>query len=110
MKKIALISLLALALLLALFDVKVDLEFALPRDASVPDPEAERLYRACVDERDRVIHAETFDRIDNPDVQREILATRKEQAKRECRERFPERTINVRQPFRFKLLDLRYRY
>lgn len=100
----------ALVLLLVFFDVDFRPEFAMPQDAEVPDPDQERRYQACVDERDRAIHEETFERIDNPDVQREVLATRKERAKRECREQFPARTITVRQGFRFNLLDLRYRY
>lgn len=100
----------ALVLLPVFFDVDFRPEFAMPQDAEVPDPDQERRYQACVDERDRAIHEETFAQIDNPDVQREVLATRKERAKRECREQFPARTITVRQGFRFNLLDLRYRY
>lgn len=47
------------------------------------------LFRECVAERDRQIHGKTFSTIDNPDVQREILATEKERAIRECREKYP---------------------
>jgi len=110
MTKSAVLILAAVALLLIFFDVDFRPELAMPRDVEVSDPEQEGRYRACVDERDRAIHAETFDRIDNPDVQREVLATRKDRAKRECREMFPARTITVRQEFRFNLLDMRYRY
>jgi hypothetical protein len=56
----------------------------------VADPRQDALFRACVAERDREIHSKTFSSIDNPDVQREILATEKERAIRECREKFPE--------------------
>lgn len=54
------------------------------------DPRAEELFRDCVAERDRKIHKRTFSAIDNPDVQREILATEKERAIRECRDKYPE--------------------
>ncbi|MDH4108459.1 MAG: hypothetical protein OEW35_09090 [Gammaproteobacteria bacterium] len=110
MKRPAVILLALLAVLLLLFDVDIRPEFAWPGDASAPDPEQEQRYLACVAERDRAIHAETFERIDNPDVQREVLATRKDRAKRECRDRFPTRTITVSEPFRFNLLDVRFRY
>ena len=50
----------------------------------------EELFRECVAARDREIHRKTFATIDNPDVQREILATEKERAVRECREKYPE--------------------
>jgi hypothetical protein len=45
------------------------------------------LYEECVAARDHEIHEKTFATIDNPDVQREVLATQKEIAKRECREK-----------------------
>jgi hypothetical protein len=48
----------------------------------------EILYEECVAKRDREIHENTFATIDNPDVQREVLATRKDIAKRECREMY----------------------
>ncbi|MDH4049318.1 MAG: hypothetical protein OEV63_14435 [Gammaproteobacteria bacterium] len=51
---------------------------------------ADTLFDACVAERDRQIHEQVFATVDNPDVQRELLITKKEQAIRECRERFPE--------------------
>lgn len=47
------------------------------------------LYEECVAVRDHEIHEKTFATIDNPDVQREVLATQKEIAKRECRKQFP---------------------
>ncbi|MCI0517161.1 MAG: hypothetical protein L0Y45_04930 [Woeseiaceae bacterium] len=50
----------------------------------------EELFRECVAARDHEIHRKTFATIDNPDVQREILATEKERAVRECREKYPD--------------------
>jgi len=70
----------------------------------------ESLFDDCVDERDRLIHAETFGAIDNPDVQREILVTEKERASRECREVFPESRVTTRESFYFNLIDLTFRY
>lgn len=95
---------------LALFDVDIDPQFALPQQVEQADAEQEAAYLACVDEQDRIIHAETFAAIDNPDVQREVLSTRREQAARACREMFPERSVTVEEPFRFKLVDLEFRY
>ena len=46
-------------------------------------------FLQCVEDRDRKIHQEVFATVDNPDVQRELLITRKEQAMRMCREQFP---------------------
>lgn len=99
-----------LAVVLVLFDVDVNPEFALPREVSVPDPQQERRFEACVEREDEIIHRETFDRIDNPDVQREVLAARKEQAKARCRSQFPVRMTTRREPLRANLLDFRFRY
>ncbi len=49
------------------------------------DSRQDALFRECVAARDREIHKRTFSTIDNPDVQREILATEKERAIRACR-------------------------
>ncbi|MEQ9561400.1 MAG: hypothetical protein RLN69_02685 [Woeseiaceae bacterium] len=57
---------------------------ATPETAKSPQ---QILYEECVAARDREIHEKTFATIDNPDVQREVLATQKEIAKRECREK-----------------------
>jgi hypothetical protein len=59
-----------------------------PVEASSSRQEA--LFRACVAARDREIHSRTFSTIDNPDVQREILATEKERAIRDCHEQYPD--------------------
>lgn len=100
----------ALAMLLILFEVDWNPQFGWPQSIERPDAEQEVRFRACVDEHDRIIHAETFAAIDNPDVQREVLSTRKEQAARECRESFPQRTVRIEEPFRFNLIDLEFRH
>jgi hypothetical protein len=52
-------------------------------------PNHDALFEECVATKDRRIHKEVFATVDNPDVQRELLATRKERAIRECREHYP---------------------
>lgn len=110
MKKILLAAVAAGVLLIALFDVDVDYRFTWPHTEQRPDPEQEARYEACVERYDREIHAETFARIDNPDVQREILYRRMQAAKQRCREEHPPRTTTVDVPFEFNLIDLRWRY
>lgn len=92
------------------FDVDINLEFSMPRNVEMLDFEQESLFKNCVDEKDRLIHAETFGTIDNPDVQREILVTEKERAARECREIYPERRVTTSEPFHFNAIDLTFRY
>ena len=111
MKRRLLIAFVAsLGFVFVLFDVDVDPQFALARTVEVADEEQEGRYLACVAERDAVIHEETFSTIDNPDVQREVLATRKARAKLDCRAAHPERTVTVEEPFRFNLVDLEFRF
>ena len=57
--------------------------------AKTPDVQQQSLFDQCVLQRDREIHLQVFETIDNPDVQREILATEKERAIRECRKQYP---------------------
>lgn len=101
---------LLLAIFLAVFRVEVRFQFGLPGEREVADPDQERRFRECVDERDREIHERTFGTIDNPDVQREILITEKEKAIVACRELFPEITVIEPQPFRFNLIDIERRF
>jgi hypothetical protein len=55
----------------------------------VVDAPQEKLFSDCVAARDRQIHQEVFATVDNPDVQRELLATQKERAVKECRQQYP---------------------
>lgn len=100
----------SLALFLVLFDVTVRWEFALPRDVTRPDPAREAEFSACFEKRDAEIHERAFSRIDNPDVQREFISMQRDAAERACRERFPRREVTVRAPFRFNLVDIRFRW
>ena len=95
---------------LILFEVSINPQFSMPQTLEIADIEQESLFDNCVDEKDRIIHAQTFGNIDNPDVQREILITEKEQAVLECRHSFPEKRVAARQAFRFNIVDLEFRY
>ncbi|MDX1481466.1 MAG: hypothetical protein R3315_07315 [Woeseiaceae bacterium] len=110
MKKALLALLVAAVAVPVLFDVSVDYRLTLPHSKERADPQQEALYAACVERRDREIHAEVFERIDNPDVQREILYRRMQEAKAACQEEHPARTITVDVPFEFNLIDLAWRY
>lgn len=110
MKTVVSIAVLALALLLILFEVDVNPQFAMPRSVERTDAGQEARFDACMDEQDRLIHGETFAAVDNPDVQREILARRMREANGTCREQFPERKVTVEEPFRFNLVDLKPRF
>lgn len=110
MKKALLIAIAALLIVLFLFEIELDLQISLPREVQQPDAAREAQFDACLREQDRIVHGETFAAIDNPDVQREVLARRMEDATGVCREQFPRRTVTVRQPFQFNLVDLEFRY
>jgi hypothetical protein len=99
-----------LAVVVVLFDIDISPEFEASGETQQLDHDQEARFRACVDEKDRLVHAETFSGVDNPDVQREMLMTGKDQLVRECREEFPETRVTVTTPFRFKLLDVKFRY
>jgi len=110
MKKTLLATVAAGAVLIALFEVDVDYRFTRPHTEERPDPQQEARYEACVERHDREIHAEAFARIDNPDVQREIIYRRMQEAKQLCRKAHPLRMTTVEVPFDFNLIDLRWRY
>lgn len=110
-KKTASFSVIILLIItLVLFDVDINPEFSLARETEVLDDAQETLFDDCVSEKDRQIHAETFSKIDNPDVQREVLLTGKESAVRACRISHPEIRVTASEPFRFNIFDLTFRY
>lgn len=101
---------LALVAVFVLFDVRLNFEFSLPHQERQPDPAQEALYEACYAERDRDIHATAFGTIDNPDVQKLYITNNRAKARSACRAQFPERLVTVDEPFRFNLVDLRFRF
>ena len=94
----------------ALFEVRVNFQFSLAGEKSELDAGQEARYAACYAERDREIHDVAFGTIDNPDVQKLYISSNRELAATECRLLFPEQRITVEQPFRFNLVDLRFRF
>ena len=100
----------ALAIALILFDIDINPELAMSRESQQLDEAQESRFNACVEEKDNLVHAEVFGDGDNPDVQREMLMTRKENLVRTCRDESPEPWLTVREPFRFNLLDVKFRY
>jgi hypothetical protein len=109
-KESVLLVAVAFAVALILFDIDFNPELAMSREIQQLDSAQEARFSACVDEKDGVVHGEIFGNVDNPDVQREMLMTRKEQLVRACRDKFPETRVTVREPFRFNLLDVKFRY
>lgn len=97
-------------LTIALFEVRFDPQFALPQERQTADPAQEAGFQECFAKRDASIHETAFATIDNPDVQREYIATERDNARTVCRRDFPQRMQTERLPFRFKLVDLRFRY
>ena len=109
-KKAVLSAAAVVAITLMLFDITIDFELSMPREDEILDAAQEARFDACLDQRDRIIHTETFSNIDNPDVQREILLTEKERAAAACRVKFPERRVAIEMPFQFNVLDFEFRY
>lgn len=99
-----------LAVLFVLFEVRLDLQFSLPGESQHLDLEQEARYAACYADHDKEIHDVAFGTIDNPDVQKLYISNNRDKAASECRLQFPERWVAVDEPFRFKLLDLQFRY
>jgi hypothetical protein len=110
MKKIALLLAIVLLAILVLFEINLDLQFSLPREVVELDAQQEMRYVHCVQVRDTEIHRVTFANIDNPDVQREYLSTEKDKAKATCRAEFPGIQTTSKEPFRFNVVDFKFRY
>ena len=100
----------AVAMLLALFEVRFNFQFSLPGEKSVTDSGQEARYAACYAARDKEIHKVAFGTIDNPDVQKLHISTNRKLAASECRQLFPEQMTTIEQKFRFNLVDLHFRF
>ncbi len=109
-KKAVWIGVAAVAALLVLFEIRFRVEFSMPGESSQLDAAQEARYAACYAQRDNEIHDVAFGTIDNPDVQKLYILNNRKQAVTECRRRFPQRLIEVDEPFRFNLVDLDFRY
>ena len=101
----------ALAVLtLVLFEVEIDPRFSLPRTVERPDDRQEARYQQCVDERTDEATRQAFEAADNPDVQSLMIRMRQQEAIADCRKRFPERRVEVAEPLRINIVDLRWRF
>ncbi len=109
-KKALWISIAALIVMLLLFEVRLNIEFALPGEGRQLDLEQEARYAACYAGRDKEIHDVAFGTIDNPDVQKLYISNNREKAVSECRLQFPKQWTTIDEPFRFNLVDLRFRF
>ncbi|MGI9204925.1 MAG: hypothetical protein ACR2Q3_13005 [Woeseiaceae bacterium] len=97
-------------ILLALYDVTFVLDFGGVHTVPAPDPVSESLYENCFRENDEALHADAFGTIDNPDVQREVISAGRQRIRRQCRDEFPQRLIDVEQQSEFNLIDLEARF
>jgi hypothetical protein len=109
-KKTVWISIAGLIILIALFDISFHFHFSPAGEGRQLDAEQEALYVACYAERDKEIHDVAFGTVDNPDVQKLYILNNREQAAMECRQQFPQQWIAIEEPFRFNLVDLRFRF
>ncbi len=109
-KKVVWISVAGLIALIAMSDISFDFEFSPAGEGRQLDADQEVRYAACYAERDAEIHDVAFGTIDNPDVQKLYILNNRKLAATECRQRFPEQWTAIEEPFRFNVIDLRFRY
>ncbi len=109
-KKAVWIGVAAVIAILVLFEIRFRVEFSMPGASSQLDAARESRYAACYAERDNEIHDIAFGTIDNPDVQKLYISNNRDKAINECRLQFPEQWITVDEPFRFNVIDFRFRY
>lgn len=92
-----------------LFEVKFNPQFSLPRTVERADGGQEARYEQCVAERTDEATRQAFEAADNPDVQSLMIRMQQKEAITDCREQFPERRVDVDEPLRVNVLDLRWR-
>lgn len=109
-KRIFAAILVAILVVPVLFEVSLDPQFALPRTVKRPDAAQEQRYSACVDGRTDEATRDALAMADNPDVQSLMIRMRQKEAVAECRIAFPEIVVEVDEPLRIKLLELRWRF
>lgn len=97
-------------LLFACFDIRLRPVFSLPHELDKADPEQEARYEQCVDQRTDEATRQAFAQADNPDVQNLMIRMRQDAALSDCRLQYPGRQITVREPLRFNLVDMQWRF
>ena len=110
MKKLIFLLLSIVIIGVFFFEIETNVRFAFPKKIEILDSSQELIYLKCVEARDKIIHAQTFSSIDNPDVQREVLSARKNQALAECRGLHPAKMVEINQSFEVNIFDFKYRY
>lgn len=93
-----------------LFEVRLPLDFSGVETIQVRDPDIEAAFRRCYDEQDEEMHRAVFATIDNPDVQKEMIITNRENIALDCRQRFPEKILTVEREVATNLIDLAPRF
>jgi hypothetical protein len=101
---------LALVVVFVLYEVNFVFDAAGAGNQQIPDPEIEAVYDACYRQKDDEIHATAFGTIDNPDVQKEFIASSRARAADECRRLHPERLITVAEPPRSGFIEIKPRF
>ena len=104
------ITITSAALMLVLFEVEIDPQLSLPRTVERPDAEQEARYDRCVDARTDEATRQAFEAADNPDVQSLMIRMQQQEAITDCRQRFPDRRVDVEEPLRINIIDLRWRF
>ncbi|MGH8166256.1 MAG: hypothetical protein ACREQ1_03410 [Woeseiaceae bacterium] len=98
------------ALTLVLFEVEIDPQFSLPTTVERPDDGQEARFERCVDDRTDEATRRAFEAADNPDVQSLMIRMEQQEAIADCRGRFPEQRVDVEEPLRINIIDLRWRF
>ena len=98
------------ALTVVLFEIEIEPQFSLPRTVERADAGQEARFERCVDDRTDEATRQAFEAADNPDVQSLMIRMQQQEAIADCRQRFPERRVDVEEPLRIDIIDLRWRF
>ena len=109
-RRFIIVTLSAVALLAALFDIRFAYDVSTGSTREIPDPDVEAAFSRCFAAADEALHERAFATIDNPDVQREFITSERAAARRDCRAQFPAKMIVVEEPSRFRLFELSPRF
>jgi hypothetical protein len=93
-----------------LFEVQWNPQFAMPRTVARADDVQEARYRKCVAEQVDEATRQALSAADNPDVQSLMIRMRQKEVLAECRLQHPAHVVDVDEPLRINLLDLRWRF
>ena len=93
-----------------LFEVQWNPQFAMPRTVARADEVQEARYRKCVTEQVDEATRQALAAADNPDVQSLMIRMRQKEVLEDCRLQHPARVVDVDEPLRINLVDLRWRF